>query len=133
NAGQTCVSPDYLLCPEHRIDEFVQEVTAQVGAMYPTIVDNPDVTSIINKRQYDRLQQNLAYAEAKGANIIVIYTAGEGFADTRKMPSGLGMNATDEMRIAQEEILGAILFGYAYQQLVDAVAYINGRPRPLSL
>src|SRR5699024_5668610 len=133
NAGQTCVSPDYLLCPEHRIDEFVQEFTAQVGAMYPTIVDNPDVTSIINQRQYDRLQQNLADAEAKGANIIAINPAGESFADTRKMPYTLVLNATDEMRIAQEEIFGPILLVYGYQQLEDAVAYINARPRPLAL
>lgn len=133
NAGQTCVSPDYLLCPEHRIDEFVQEFSAQVGAMYPTIVDNPDVTSIINQRQHDRLQQNLTDAEAKGATIIAVNPANEDFSNTRKMPYTLVLNATDDMRIAQEEIFGPILLVYGYQHLEAAVAYINARPRPLAL
>lgn len=28
NAGQVCVSPDYVLCAKDRVDEFVKEVVA---------------------------------------------------------------------------------------------------------
>ncbi|HLR17098.1 MAG TPA: coniferyl aldehyde dehydrogenase [Alcanivoracaceae bacterium] len=133
NAGQTCVSPDYLLCPEQRIDEFVQEFIAQVSAMYPTIVNNPDVTSIINQRQHDRLQSNLADAEAKGAKIIRVNPANESFENTRKMPYTLVLNVTDEMKIAQEEIFGPIMLVYGYKTLEEAVAHVNARPRPLAL
>lgn len=133
NAGQTCVSPDYLLCPEHRIDEFVNEFTRQVGAMYPTIVDNPDVTSIINERQHARLQEYLRDAQEKGAKIIAVNPANEDFGDTRKMPYTLVLNVTDDMRIANEEIFGPILIVHGYRTLEEAVAYVNERPRPLAL
>lgn len=133
NAGQTCVSPDYLLCPEHRIDEFVNEFTRQVGAMYPTIIDNPDVTSIINERQHARLQEYLRDAEEKGAKIVAVNPANEDFSNTRKMPYTLVLNVTDDMRIAKEEIFGPILIVHGYRTLEEAVAYVNARPRPLAL
>src|SRR5690625_666133 len=133
NAGQTCVSPDYLLCPEHRIDEFVEEFKRQISAMYPTIIDNPDVTSIINDRQHKRLQEYLVDAEAKGAKVIQINPANEDFSNTRKMPFTLVLNVTEEMRIANEEIFGPLLIVHGYQKLEDAVAHVNAGPRPLAL
>lgn len=133
NAGQTCVSPDYLLCPEHRVGEFVEEFTRQISAMYPTIVDNPDVTSIINERQHKRLQEYLSDAEAKGAKIIPVNPANEDFSQTRKMPYTLLLNVTDDMRIANEEIFGPLLIVHSYRTLEEAVAFVNARPRPLAL
>ena len=35
NAGQTCIAPDYLLCPENRLDRFVKAFSAAVARMYP--------------------------------------------------------------------------------------------------
>lgn len=133
NAGQTCVSPDYLLCPEHRVSEFVAEFTAQISAMYPTVIDNPDVTSIINERQHQRLSEYLTDAEAKGAKVIRVNPANEDFSNTRKMPYTLVLNVTDDMRIANEEIFGPILIVHSYKTLEEAVTYINARPRPLAL
>ena len=38
NSGQTCVAPDYILCPENRVQEFVDAWKAQVAQSYPTMV-----------------------------------------------------------------------------------------------
>ena len=66
NAGQTCVAPDYVLCPADRVQAFVDEYRHQFAAMYPSLRDNEDYTAIINERQYDRLQGYLAMRGKKG-------------------------------------------------------------------
>ena len=43
------------------------------------------------------------------------------------------VDVTDDMQIMQEEIFGPILPVKLYSDIKDAVAYINARPRPLSL
>src|ERR1019366_3129710 len=35
NAGQTCVAPDYVLVPHHRIDAFVAAYRSAVRRLYP--------------------------------------------------------------------------------------------------
>lgn len=133
NAGQTCVAPDYVLCPANRIDEFVTTFTAQVGQMYPSLKDNPDLTSVVNDRQYQRLQGYLAEAREKGARVVEVNPQNENLSGTRKMPFTLVLGATDDMKIMQDEIFGPILLVIPYEGLDNAIRYINERPRPLAL
>ena len=70
NAGQTCVAPDYLLVPRGKTDEFVIAYTTQVSKMYPTLLTNADFTSIVNDKQYTRIQSYLDDARAQGARVI---------------------------------------------------------------
>ncbi|MBR9871379.1 MAG: coniferyl aldehyde dehydrogenase [Gammaproteobacteria bacterium] len=134
NAGQTCVAPDYVLCPEDRVQAFVDEFRAQASTMYPSLRDNDDYTAIINERQYDRLQSYLEDARAKGAEVIEINPANENMKDgTRKIPLTLVLNTTEDMKVMQDEIFGPILPIVTYTDLDDAIHYINERPRPLAL
>ncbi|GAA3971365.1 coniferyl aldehyde dehydrogenase [Allohahella marinimesophila] len=134
NAGQTCIAPDYVLCPEERIAPFVEAFSAAFAKMYPSIKDNSDYTSIINDRQYRRLQDYLTDAQAKGATLIQLNPANEVFdRGTRKLPLTLVLNATDKMKLMQEEIFGPILPIVATQGLDQALSYVNERPRPLAL
>ena len=50
NAGQICLAPDYVFVPSERMGEFVESSKKSVAKMYPTLVDNPDYTSIVNGR-----------------------------------------------------------------------------------
>ena len=133
NSGQTCVAPDYILCPEDRVREFVEAWKAQVAQHYPTMLDNPDYTSIINERQHRRLLGYLQEAREKGAEVIEINPANEDFSNSRKMPHTLVLNANDEMKIAHDEIFGPIMLVVPYKTLDEAIDYINERPRPLAL
>ncbi|OEY65751.1 coniferyl aldehyde dehydrogenase [Marinobacter sp. X15-166B] len=134
NAGQTCIAPDYVLCPADRVAAFVDQVRRQFAAMYPTLRDNPDYTAIINDRQYQRLTALLDDARAKGADLIELNPGAENLAPgTRKMPLTLILNATDDMQVLQDEIFGPLLPVIGYEQLDDAIAYVNDRPRPLAL
>ncbi len=135
NAGQICLAPDYVLVPQGRRDEFVAASRQAVAAMYPTLKDNPDYTSVINQRHYDRLQSYLSDAAEKGAQLVEINPAGEDFTQQphHKMPPTLVLDVTDDMAIMQEEIFGPLLPVKSYGDVGEAIDYINGRPRPLGL
>ncbi|UFP99937.1 coniferyl aldehyde dehydrogenase [Pseudomonas fitomaticsae] len=129
NAGQTCVAPDYVLVPEDRVGGFVEAYRQAVRGFYPTLADNPDYTAIINERQLARLNSYLSDATSKGALLIPLFDQGQG----RRMPHSLLLNVSDEMTVMQDEIFGPLLPIVPYQDLDQAFAYINQRPRPLAL
>lgn len=133
NAGQTCVAPDYLMLPPGKTQEFISAFTAQVSKMYPTMLNNPDFTSIINDKQYNRIKGYLDDARAQGAKIIEINPANESFVNTRKMPVTLVTGVTPDMQIMQNEIFGPILPIMEYSSLDDALGFVNARQRPLAL
>ena len=133
NAGQTCVAPDYLLLPRGKTDEFVIAFTAQVSKMYPTLVTNADYTSIVNDKQYTRIQSYLADAREQGARVIEINPANERFENTRKIPPTIVIGAKPEMLIMQNEIFGPILPILEVESLSQALEFVNSRARPLAL
>ena len=133
NGGQICVSPDYIFCPRDKVNEFASEFIKCFSQRYPTIRNNPDYTSVINERQYDRLQSYLQDAQDKGARLMTINPANESFEGTRKIPLTLVLNASNDMRVLNEEIFGPILPILPYDNIEEALSYINAKPRPLAL
>ncbi|MGP7796130.1 coniferyl aldehyde dehydrogenase [Sphingomonas sp. CLY1604] len=135
NAGQICLAPDYVLAPADREQAVVDGLTAAVGAMYPTLLANPDYTAVINDRHHRRLHEWLDDARAKGARIEVVNPADEDFAasNSRKMPLHIVRDVTDAMTLMQEEIFGPILPIVRYDGIDEAIARINRGPRPLGL
>ena len=136
NAGQICLAPDYLMVPEEKLDEVVAEVHKAVGEMYPKLLDNPQYTSVVNDRHFQRLQENLADARAKGAEVIEINPAGEDFATqqgTQKIAPTVIKNPTEDMRVLEEEIFGPLLPIKTYKDFDETINYVNSKPRPLGL
>jgi len=132
NCGQTCVAPDYIFCPQGKVDQLVDELQSRFKSMFPCVQENSDYTSIINQRQYDRIQHLLDDAVQKGATVIPLAVE-ETDATKRKVPLTLVTNVTDDMQIMQEEIFGPLLPIKEYKDINEAIGYINARPRPLSL
>jgi len=134
NVGQICLSPDYVLLPEDKLFTFVDAAKQFMGQAFPTIMNNPDYTSIINERHYQRLMGLLQDAENQGAQIISLAPTGEAAynADTRTIAPHLVINVTDKMAIMQEEIFGPLLPIKIYSDRFDAIAYINDKARPLA-
>jgi coniferyl-aldehyde dehydrogenase len=129
NCGQICVSPDYALVPEARVDEFAAAVAEAFRAFVPEVRGNADYTSVINDRQHSRLLDLLADARSRGATVTVAGAIGP----DRRLPLHVVTGVRDEMRIAREEIFGPILPVIGYAALADAVRYVATRPRPLAL
>lgn len=135
NAGQICLAPDYVLAPKESVPGFVEASKAAIAKMYPTLKDNADYTSVINQRHFERITGLIDDARAKGGEIIVINPANEDFSqqEHRKIPPTLILNATDDMKVMQEEIFGPVLPIRTYAAIEDTVQEINARPRPLAL
>ncbi|RYV02316.1 coniferyl-aldehyde dehydrogenase [Shewanella sp. OPT22] len=131
NAGQICVSPDYVLCPNNKIDDFVAAYKAKFQNMYQKVEGNNDYGAIINQRQFNRLRGLLDDARSKNATIIS--ASGEDIGEQKKFATQLILNTTDDMQVMQEEIFGPILPILGYDQLDEAIGYINNNPRPLAL
>jgi coniferyl-aldehyde dehydrogenase len=135
NAGQICLAPDYVMVPKDRAGAFVGAVTSAVSAMYPTIKDNPDYSSVINQRHYDRLMGYIDDARSKGAEIVEINPAREDFRQQpfHKIPPTIVLNPTDDMKIMQDEIFGPLLPVKTYDRMDEAISYVNEHARPLGL
>jgi coniferyl-aldehyde dehydrogenase len=136
NAGQICTAPDYVLLPKDRTEAFVQAATRAIGEMYPSgLKDNDDYSSIINQRHYDRLMGLVQDARDKGAQIVTLNPKDESFAQQphHKIPPHLILDATEDMKVMQEEIFGPLLPVLTYERIDEAIAGINARPRPLAL
>jgi coniferyl-aldehyde dehydrogenase len=134
NAGQTCVAPDYLLVPRKRIDDVVAAITGAVRKMYPSLAGNPDYTSIVSDRHYERLARLVADAESRGARAVRIDPAREAARATgRKFLPTLLVGVDDDMAVMREEIFGPVLPLVPYDSLDEAIGYVNRHPRPLAL
>ncbi|WP_168381748.1 coniferyl aldehyde dehydrogenase [Acinetobacter indicus] len=133
NAGQTCVAPDYMFLPKGKTAEFLNHYEQYIKQMYPSLRDNQDYTSIINDKQYNRLQGYLDNAREQGAQLIEINPQNELLDDVRKVVPTVLTGVTTEMRIMKEEIFGPLLPIMEYEQIDDVIEFINSRPRPLAL
>ena len=133
NAGQTCVAPDYVLVPRAQRDAFVRAYLASVKRRYPTLAANPDYTAVVNHRQAERLRAWLDDARERGVTVM------QHRPDTEPPPPGVEvipptvlLDPPDEAKVMQEEIFGPLLPVKSYDDHDAAIAYINGRDRPLA-
>lgn len=135
NAGQICLAPDYLMVPEEKLTDIVAALKAATAEMYPTMLANPEYTSVINERHYERLNSYLADAVERGATPEAINPANEDFTaqdGTHKIPPTLILNPPEQARVLQEEIFGPLLPIRTYRDFGETIAYINAHPRPLA-
>ena len=134
NAGQTCVAPDYVLIPADREAAFVTAAQAIVARRYPRLRGNPDYTTIISDRHFERLRAYLDDARSHGARVVPLHAReSELDSDSRTMPPLAILNPSDDMQVMNEEIFGPLLPIVTYRDLGEAISYVNARPRPLAL
>lgn len=135
NAGQICLAPDYMIVPQELQERAIGAVSNAVSAMYPTLLNNDDYTSVVNAKHRDRIQGLIDDAKAKGAEAIEINPGNEDFSASNghKMPLTILRNVDDDMKVMQDEIFGPVLPIKTYKAIDEAIDYINAHDRPLGL
>lgn len=135
NAGQLCVSPDYVFVPERQLELFIARCKQTIDELFPSFFDNPDYVSLINERHYDRISGYLEEAKENGINIIALMPDNESFSDRgrHRIPLHLVINPTDDLQVMQQEIFGPLLNIKTYTDFDQCLSYINNRPKPLAL
>lgn len=137
NQGQACLAPDYVFVAKEQLDTFVNTAMSFYSELFPTLINNPDFTSVINARHQQRLLNYITDARQKGATVHEINPAKEDFsqqpAGLHKIPMTLIVNPTDDMVCMREELFGPVLCIKTYSDVKECIHYINHRPRPLGL
>ncbi len=128
NAGQTCIAPDYVLVERSRKDALVDALVAAVGEFYgDDATTSADFTQIVNDRHVSRLQGLLA---DHGGTVVC---GGELNDATRKLAPTIIVDPNPDSDLMQEEIFGPVLPILVVDDLEEAIAFVNGRDKPLAL
>lgn len=135
NGGQVCLCPDYVFVPESKVGEFTDKVMARWTKNFPTIVDNPQYTSTINEKNYNRIVGLIDDAVSLGATKHQVVPAGEALpnAAARKIPPTLLTGVKAGMKIEEDEVFGPVLTVYPYRNQSEAIDKINSAGHPLTL
>lgn len=135
NAGQICLAPDYVFVPRDRVGDFVDSSKRAVAKMFPTLLDNPDYTSVVNARHHERINGYLDEAKERGVEVVEINPANEDFRQqsAHKIPPTLVIDPPEDSAIMQEEIFGPVMPIKPYDHVSETVDYINAHDRPLGL
>ena len=135
NAGQICLAPDYVFVPRDRMEEFVESSKHSVAKMYPTLLDNPDYTSVINARHFERINGYVDEARERGVEVVEINPADEDFRQqsAHKIAPTLLIDPPEDSAVMQEEIFGPVMPIKSYDSLDETLDYVNSHDRPLGL
>jgi aldehyde dehydrogenase (NAD+) len=128
NAGQTCIAPDYVLVDRRHMDALVDLLVQAFADFYgPTPASSPDLAQIVNERHVQRLAGLL---HGHGGAVACGGTIDEA---TRKLAPTVVVDPDPASPLMQEEIFGPILPVLPVDDVDQAVAFVNGRPKPLAL
>ena len=128
NAGQTCIAPDYVLVDRTRQDELVDSLVSAIGEFYgdrPT--ESPDLTQVVDSRHVARLEGLL---DDHGGTVAC---GGTVDTRTRKLAPTVVVDPEPDSKLMQVEIFGAVLPVLAVDDVSEAIAFVNGRDKPLAL
>ena len=131
NAGQTCIAPDYVLLPRNRQDDFIAVARAAFDRLYPDYAGSGEYASVINRQQFERLEQWRDAAVQEGARAVVLNSARSDVP--RTMAPTLLTDVSMDSTVMREEIFGPLLPLVPYDDLDQALALIDARPHPLAL
>ena len=130
NAGQICLSPDYVFLPRGEEEAFLTEVSKAFGEFYPE--DNKNAyTSMVNETHYERMQNYISDAIEKGAKVHSLGNFDS--AEKNTITTKILMDVNDGMKVMQDEIFGPLLPVMLYDDISEVINYVNAHDHPLGL
>lgn len=133
NGGQACICPDYVFVKESQKETLVNTFREKVKEnLYNKDgnIKKENIAQIVNPQNFARVKGLFEDAVAKGACVAVGGELEEG--DLTVHPTML-TDVTPDMAILQEEIFGPVLPVMTYDDLDEAIEYIERRDKPLAL
>uniref|UniRef100_UPI0035CB29AC aldehyde dehydrogenase family protein n=1 Tax=uncultured Sphingomonas sp. TaxID=158754 RepID=UPI0035CB29AC len=131
--GQMCVSVDYALVPREDVEAFVAHAGAFMDRAAPGYAKGAECTGIISDRHLGRLEAMLDEATARQTRIVTLEDDPAIDRTTRRMPLSLLIDPAPDTRVMREEIFGPLLPVISYDDVDEAIAFVNGGERPLGL
>ena len=129
NAGQTCIAPDYVLIDKQIRDAFVEEYFHQVHEL---LGEDPQQTEhfvrLVSDKAFARVSSYLSGPDVSGT-----VRGGRTDAATRYIEPTVILDPAPDSPVMTTEIFGPVLPVCTYDSLDEAVAFVNGREKPLAL
>lgn len=125
NAGQTCVTPDYVLVQKEVKKSLIEELIKQIKHFLgEDILKSEDYPKMIHKRQYERVKELI-----KNQKILF---GGKWDDKTQKIEPTLLDEPDANSLVMQEEIFGPVLPILSFQEIEDAIKFVGKREKPLA-
>lgn len=133
NAGQSCVSSNYIFVHESIIDKLCAKVESELHRMYKTsekpISQNTDYARLANNRHFEHVNGIIEDAKTNGATITTLENSNAG---ERFVAPTILRNVSLNSRIMNEETFGPLAPFIAYQHVKVVFDYILSKPKPLA-
>lgn len=131
NAGQICISPDYIFIHKTKLEEFVAGVKQQVEQFYGTLpINSNDYTQIVNERHTSRVLSYIDDSVSKGAKVVM---GGKFDLNKNGIEPTMVVNVDPKSDLLTKEIFGPVMPVVAYENIDEALNYINVGEKPLAL
>ncbi|HEX5255627.1 MAG TPA: aldehyde dehydrogenase [Mycobacterium sp.] len=126
NNGQACVAQTRILVSDHKHDEVVDALADMMSTLNvgDPADESTDIGPLVAQRQQRRVQDYIKSGRSEGARVVL---GGEQSLADRGwyVQPTLFTDATNDMRIAREEIFGPVLTVLRYRNEDDAVRIAN--------
>jgi 5-carboxymethyl-2-hydroxymuconic-semialdehyde dehydrogenase len=123
--GERCTSSSRLLVQESIQDEFTARLVERIGKLKVGHPLDPatEIGPLVHPRHFDKVCSYFEFAVADGATIAAGGNAVAG--DGNFVEPTLFVGATNDMRIAQQEIFGPVLTAIPFKDEADALRIAN--------
>ena len=130
NAGQICLSPDYIFVKKDEEKNLISELQKAYSKFFPE-PNSHNQTSMVNKHHLKRMNSYLLDATKKGAKVESLGKNDD--LDRNMISTKIVTEVNDGMDVMKHEIFGPILPIMTYDSISDVVDYINKNDNPLGL
>ena len=123
NAGQTCIAPDYVLVHKSVEKKLLELLKLEIEKENFSI-ENGNYTQIINERNLNRLSDMFSSEN--------VFVGGKINTLSRTIEPTVLQDIKYTDNVMKEEIFGPILPVISYQNIEEAIQYVNDNPKPLA-
>lgn len=126
NAGQTCISPDYVLVHEKVAAPLMEQMKSAIHRFFgENPAESPDYPRLINEKRFDQVASYLEQGK--------IFTGGQTRREDKYIAPTVLTDVSFESPVMKEEIFGPVLPVIPYKTTADAIGMIAHNPYPLAL
>ena len=130
NAGQICLSPDYVFVKKTDEKKLISELQRAYSKFFPE-PNSSNQTSMVNEHHLKRMNAYLMDATKKGATVKSLGKNDD--LDRNMISTKIVTEVNDGMDVMKHEIFGPILPILTYESISEAVNYVNSNDNPLGL
>ncbi|EGC38954.1 hypothetical protein DICPUDRAFT_93717 [Dictyostelium purpureum] len=126
NAGQICISTDYIFVPKEKLEELITEIKIALHNFYgDDIKSNKDYGRIVSVHHTKRLQSLFQYGK--------VVIGGECDIENKYISPTVIVEPEYDSPLMNDEIFGPVISIITYDSLDEVFEYLVGRPSPLVL